>query len=179
MTGIHLSPIWPLLALALVHCTPGTSIGTDDMITGVTAPVKKTAKVTFHISALPATSAAVSGTLGVKATLLPIKSIVLSGAPGDASDVYTCAAASCAVDVASNDALGALVPAPVDMPAGTYDMVLFRAPDGVTAGVALEAPVTLHEGEEASVALRFMPEQLQKSFEVAALYAPRHQGDAR
>ena len=178
MTGIHLSPIWPLLALALVHCTPGTSIGTDDMITGVAVPVKNTAKVTFHASAMPAATS-VSGTLQARSTLLPIKSITLSGAPGDASELYTCSAASCAVDIADATAFSGLVPAPVEVPAGTYDMVIFRAPDGATAGVALEAPVTLKAGDEADLALRFIPEQLQKSFEVGALYAPRHQADAR
>jgi hypothetical protein len=179
----HLWPVWPftVFALAAVGCTPGTSIGTDDYITGA-APAA--AHVRFEMTRAPATATAAAQPTAAAKVVLPIRAIVLAGATSDGVELFSCpatGAGGCAVDFADDAAVAALFASTVDVPAGAYDAVQVRAasPSGATVALALSSPVTLAAGEDAQIALRFTPEQLQHAFEVAALYAPRHQVDAR
>ena len=177
-------PVWPatVFALAAVACTPGTSIGTDDYITGAT-PAPATAHVRFEMTKAPLAASASSAAAATK-VVLPIRAIVLAGAAGEGAELFSCPAArtdGCSVDFADDAAVAALFASSVDVPAGAYDTVQLRgsATSGATVALALASPVTLAAGEDAKIALRFTPEQLQHAFDVAALYAPRHQVDAR
>jgi hypothetical protein len=177
-------PLWPALvfSLAAVHCTPGTAIGTDDDSTAA-ASGRAIAHVSFQMTKAPSAASAPTGSSAAK-VVVPIRAIVLSGAAGEGTELFSCPAArtdGCAVDFADDASIAALFTSPIDVPPGSYDTVELRAasPSGATVGLALPSPVTLAAGEDAQIALRFAPEQLQRSFEIAALYAPRHQVDAR
>jgi len=176
-------PVWPatVFALAAVACTPGTSIGTDDYITGAT-PAPATAHVRFEMTKAPLAASVPTAAAATK-VVLPIRAIVLAGAAGE-GELFSCPASqtdACSVDFADDAALAALFASSVDVPAGAYDTVQLRGSStgGATVALALSSPVTLVAGEDAKIALRFAPERLQHAFEVAALYAPRHQVDAR
>ncbi len=181
----RLWPIWPatLLSLAVAHCTPGTAIGTDAYV-GDDAPAHATAHVSFQMTKAPSGATSAASASPATKVVLPIRAIVLSGAGGEGTEIFSCPAArvdGCAVDFGDDAAVAALFASPVDVPAGAYDTVQVRAasPSGAAVALALPSPVTLAAGEDAKIALPFAPEELQRSFAVAALYAPRHQVDAR
>ncbi len=181
-SNTSLWPVWPVLgvALAALACTPGTSIGTDDVITG---HERSTARVTFRMTKALPTAANVSSIVDPKSVALPIRGIVLSGASGE-SPLYACPVASahaCEVDVADDAAVAALFQSPIDVAPGAYDTVLFRSASEAdsTVAVALPAAITLTKGDVADIALPFAPAELQRSFAVAALLAPSYQAATR